>query len=280
MTFKNEKNATDIGGMLSKKDLDRMALRSMTYDYCWHYERGGNMGYSTMMGGVLSKIYQGQPEKYKEALKRNLEFFNITAMFAPFVGGVAASMEEQNAKSDEFDTGAISAIKTSLMGPLSGIGDSIFLGTIRIIAIGIGVSLLAQGNVAGAFLYALIFNIPNVLSRFLSARLGYRLGVNFLTKIQSSGIMAVVMMAAGILGMMTIGGMNYSMVYTSLSLPIGAGESATTLQAVLDGIMPGIAPLGFTWLCYWLMKKGVNIVVLLVLIILLCIACVALGIMA
>ncbi len=280
MTFKNEKNATDTGGMLSKKDLDRMALRSMTYDYCWHYERAGNMGYSTMMGGVLSKIYQGQPEKYKEALKRNLEFFNITAMFAPFVGGVAASMEEQNAKSDEFDTGAISAIKTSLMGPLSGIGDSIFLGTIRIIAIGIGVSLLAQGNVAGAFLYALIFNIPNVLSRFLSARLGYRLGVNFLTKIQSSGIMGVVMMAAGILGMMTIGGMNYSMVYTSLSLPIGAGESATTLQAVLDGIMPGIAPLGFTWLCYWLMKKGVNIVVLLVLIILLCIACVALGIMA
>ena len=154
MTSKEE-NKTK--GMLTKKDLDRMAWRSMTYDYCWHYERGGNMGYSTMIGGVLKKIYKGQPEKYKEALKRNLEFFNITAMFAPFVGGVAASMEEQNAKTEGFDTGAISAIKTALMGPLSGIGDSIFLGTLRIIAIGIGVSLLSQGNVVGAFLYALIF---------------------------------------------------------------------------------------------------------------------------
>lgn len=71
MTSKEE-NKTK--GMLTKKDLDRMAWRSMTYDYCWHYERGGNMGYSTMIGGVLKKIYKGQPEKYKEALKRNLEF--------------------------------------------------------------------------------------------------------------------------------------------------------------------------------------------------------------
>ena len=277
MMTSKEENKTK--GMLTKKDLDRMAWRSMTYDYCWHYERGGNMGYSTMIGGVLKKIYKGQPEKYKEALKRNLEFFNITAMFAPFVGGVAASMEEQNAKTEGFDTGTISAIKTALMGPLAGIGDSIFLGTLRVIAIGIGVSLLSQGNVVGAFPYALIFNIPNVLSRFLSARLGYRLGVDFLTKIQNSGIMEIVMTAAGILGMMAIGGMNYSMVYTSLILPIGTGESATTLQAITDGIMPGLAPLGFTWLCYWLMKKGINIIVLLVLIILLCIACVALGIM-
>lgn len=89
-----------------------------------------------------------------------------------------------------------------LNGTISGIGDSIFLGTLRVIAIGIGVSLLSQGNVVGAFLYALIFNIPNVLSRFLSARLGYRLGVDFLTKIQNSGIMEIVMTAAGILGMM------------------------------------------------------------------------------
>ena len=111
MTSKEE-NKTK--GMLTKKDLDRMAWRSMTYDYCWHYERAGNMGYSTMIGGVLKKIYKGQPEKYKEALKRNLEVFNITAMFAPFVGGVAASMEEQNAKTEGFDTGAISAIIRSV----------------------------------------------------------------------------------------------------------------------------------------------------------------------
>lgn len=44
----------------------------------------------------------------------------------PFIMGLCASMEEQNAQAEEgnFNTESISMIKTSLMGPFAGIGDS------------------------------------------------------------------------------------------------------------------------------------------------------------
>lgn len=71
-----------------------------------------------------------------------MEFFNCTPQLTPFIMGLAASMEEQNANSEEgeFQTESISMIKTSLMGPFAGIGDSFFQGTIRIITFGIGLS--------------------------------------------------------------------------------------------------------------------------------------------
>ena len=56
--------------------------------------------------------------------------------------GIVASMEEENAKNpDDFDTSTITSIKTALMGPLAGIGDSMFWGTLLVIGIGVGASL-------------------------------------------------------------------------------------------------------------------------------------------
>lgn len=74
-------------------------------------------------------------------------------------------MEEQNANSEEgeFQTESISMIKTSLMGPFAGIGDSFFQGTIRIITFGIGLSFAQQGSILGPILAVLLFAIPSLL---------------------------------------------------------------------------------------------------------------------
>jgi len=133
MTISNKK--------LNNKDLNRMVFHSLGMEWGWTYERQMNLAYYNMMRHALLKIYEGQPEKLNEAMTRNLEFFNITPQVAPFVGGLCASMEEINANSDNFDTKTITAVKSALMGPLSGIGDSVFLGAIRVIAIGVGVPL-------------------------------------------------------------------------------------------------------------------------------------------
>lgn len=72
----------------------------------------------------------------------------------PFIMGLCASMEEQNAQAEEgnFNTESISMIKTSLMGPFAGIGDSFFQGTLRIITFGIGLSFAKQGSILGPIL--------------------------------------------------------------------------------------------------------------------------------
>lgn len=261
MTTSNE-NKTN---MLTKQDLNRAVFHGLGMEWGWTYERQMNLAYFNMVRHALEKIYKDQPEKLHEAMVRNVEFFNITPQLAPFVGGIALAMEEQNAKSDDFDTKSITAIKSALMGPLSGIGDSIFLSGIRIIALGVGIPLCLQGNFLGVILYFLIYNIPAFWLRYAGIYKGYEIGTGYLDKLKSSGLIDKVMQAASIVGIMVIGAMSITMVYTSLTMQIGSGDTAASLQSVLDGILPGMIPLGVTWLYYWLLgKKKINIIWLII----------------
>lgn len=251
--------------VVTKRDLNKMAVNagSLGMEYSWSYERQMNVAFATMMNPILKKIYADNFDGYRDALVRHVEFFNITPQLAPFVGGVVASMEEMKARG-EVEGEAISSIKTALMGPLSGIGDSIFVGCIRIIALGVGLSFALDGNILGPFLYFLIYNIPAFVVRFGGARLGYNLGFSYLNKMKESGVMDKVLIAAGILGIMVIGAMCKDMVYTEVALKIGSGKTAKPLQEIFDGIMPGLIGLSVTWMYYWLLQKKVNPLVLII----------------
>lgn len=243
---------------LTNKDLNKLVIHGLGGEFSWNYERQGNITYAKMMSPVLRKIYKNDEKKYQEALERNLEFFNITPYFIQFVGGITASLEEENAVSDDFDTSTISNIKVALMGPLSGIGDSIFYGGIRVIALGIGLPLAAQGNMLGPILYALIYNLPAFAVRIAGSRLGYKLGYGYLKQVQDTGVLNKLLSASGILAMMVIGGMTMGMVGVNLNISMGTGDTATSLQEVIDSILPGMLTLVVTGIYYWLLGKKVN----------------------
>lgn len=104
---------------VSDKDLRKVFLHSLAIMCSWNYERQMHMGFMYGMAPVLDKLYADDEERKKEAYQRHMEFFNCTPQLTPFIMGLAASMEEQNANSEEgeFQTESISMIKTSLMGP-------------------------------------------------------------------------------------------------------------------------------------------------------------------
>ena len=273
------KMMTSNNELITKKDLRKIFWRSLPMEFSWHYERQMHMGFEFMMIPALKKIYKDDPEKYKEALQRNLEFFNCSMYVTTFIGSIVASMEEMNAKQDDFDPTSISTMKVALMGPLAGIGDSLFFGTIRIIAIGIGTSLAAQGNILGTLLFLLVFNVPAFLVRYFGAMKGYELGANYLEKIQKSGMMDKFMMAASIVGVMVIGGMTKELITVTTPLAIGTADAAASIQEILDGIMPGMMSLGVMGIYYWLLKKKVNVIAMIVGTALFGILCVWLGIL-
>lgn len=57
-----------------------------------------------------------------------------------------------------------------------------------------------------------------------------------------------VIKAAGIIGMMVVGSMTCGMFWATLAVEFGSGDEVTTLQSVLDGIMPGMLGLA-SWAC-------------------------------
>lgn len=249
---------------LTKKDLTRVAIRSLGMEWDWNYERQMNMAFCYSMLPVIKKLYPTKEEQ-TEAMQRHLEFFNTTPHLSTLILGITAAMEEQNANDPEFETESINNVKVSLMGPLAGIGDSFIWGTLRIIATGVGVSLAAQGNILGPLLFLLLFNLPAQGLRFYLMHAGYKLGSGFLAKVQESGLMDILTYGASILGLMVIGGMTAENVAITVPLVIGSGDAATTLGDICNTIMPGLLPLAFTLLMYWLVsKKNVKTTTLLV----------------
>ncbi|GEQ38859.1 MAG: PTS system mannose/fructose/sorbose family transporter subunit IID [Staphylococcus equorum] len=258
MMTKTSDNSTQI----TKKDLRKVFWRSFQMEFSWHYERQMNLAYAYAMIPILKRVYKSK-EQMSASLKRSLEFFNTTPHIVTLILGINAAMEEENAENENFDVTTIDSIKTSLMGPLAGIGDSFFWGTLRLIATGIGTSLALQGNILGPILFLLVFNVPHILLRYFATNWGYKLGTGFLKKIQENGMMESLTFGAAIIGLMVVGGMTATLIDINIPLKIGSGENAVTLQSIFDDIVPNILNLGVFGAVYYMLKKEVNALVII-----------------
>lgn len=256
--------------------------RTFPLQACFCFERMQNVGFAYMMVPALKKLYTDKKD-ISDALKRHLAIFNTTPAVVSFIAGASIAMEEKFKKAkdngEEVDEESINAVKTALMGPLAGIGDSFFWGTFRIIGAGIGTSLAAKGSILGAILFLLIYNIPNFLVRYCGLKMGYKSGVGFLASMNEGGVVAVLTEAAKVLGLLVVGSMCASMVSISTPFVLHLNGTKIVLQEIFDGIIKGFLPLGFTFIIYALLEKGMKSTTLLWGILVLGIVCSFFGIL-
>lgn len=225
----------------------------------FNYGRQEGLGFLYSMLPSLRRIYGNDPEGFKEACHRHLELFNMSVAPSTFVMGIAVSMEEQAAVDPTFDKSSINALKVSLMGPLSGLGDSIFWGILKVLACSIGASFALQGSILGPIALLLIFNIPNYLTRYYCIDLGYENGAGLLESLQKSGKMSLFTYCAGIVGMAAIGCLVASWIGISSPLQIVIGNSnPIVLQETLDTICPQLLSLLATLGIFALNRKQIS----------------------
>ena len=236
--------------------------RTFPLQACFCFERMQNVGFAYMMVPALKKLYTDKKD-ISDALKRHLAIFNTTPAVVSFIAGASIAMEEKFKKAkdngEEVDEESINAVKTALMGPLAGIGDSFFWGTFRIIGAGIGTSLAAKGSILGAILFLLIYNIPNFLVRYYGLKIGYTSGNQLLIDLEKSGKMQLFTYCAGILGVAAIGCMIASWGTVSCPLEFTISGNKIVIQEYLDQIMPKLLPLAATLGIYSAIKKNIKI---------------------
>lgn len=252
-----QESGEETGTLMTPDVYRSMFFRQFTSQCSQSYDKMMAYGFMYTLEKPLRKIYPDDEDFYR-ALDRHTEFFNMTPHVLPFVAGLSVSMEEQAAREASFDISSVNAVKVGLMGPLSGIGDSFYWGTFRVVAAGIGIGLAATGNPLGPIIYALIYTVVNVLTRIVSAHLGYNLGTKFLEQSAQSNLMNKLTDAAGVLGMTVVGAMIATMVSLNTSLVFTFGESEVALQAIFDDIFLGILPMAATFICLWLYKRNVK----------------------
>lgn len=257
MTTNSNTLQTNHVSEITKQDMRQCFTRSCTLDSSWNYERMQNLAFVYMMAPIIRRLYT-EEEDIAQALIRHNEFMSVTPHISTVLVGVAAAMEEENVKNPDFDVQSINAVKASLMGPLAGVGDSFFWGTLKIIASGIGISLAAQGNIMGPIIFFLVINIPGFLARYFGLKLGYKYGVKLFTGAGNSDVIGKITNAASSVGLMVIGGMVASFIEFELPIIIGTGEFAEPLQTYINEIMPAFFPLVFFGIAYYLLGKKVK----------------------
>ncbi len=264
---------------ITKHDMRKVITRSCTLDSAWNYERQQNLNFCYMMIPVLKRLYSDDKEKMARGLKRHLEFMSCTPHIVTLLAGITAAMEEENANNPDFDESTISAVKTSLMGPMAGIGDSFFWGTLLTIAVGIGTSFALHGSILGPIMFFLIINIPGFLARFYGFGAGYKSGTMFFSSMTGSGLIEKLMHVVSILGLMVIGSMAASMISVTIPFEIGVQGAMTPVQEFIDQIMPAFLPAVAFGIMYWLLKKNVKTTKILIGLIIFSIACSFFGIL-
>ena len=243
-----------------KKLLKKMVWRDFQVGTNYNHVRQMGHGCAHVMRKFIEWLYPGKEnrEKRVEAMKRESVFYNITPYINTLGIGLFASMEKEAKENPKFDTRAINNVKIAIMGPASGIGDSLYWVTLRVIAASIAIPFGLQGSFLGMLVFLAIFGIVHYPGLYYLMFMSYKLGSSFVSKAFASGILPMVTRAAAIVGMIMIGTMISNNVNVPIALAINVGETNMTIASILDGIMPGMLGLLLTFGCFKAVRKKIN----------------------
>jgi PTS system mannose-specific IID component len=243
----------------------------------YNYERLQGTGFAHAMTPIIRRLYT-TPDEIRAALKRHLVFFNTEPNFGNVVLGTVIAMEEQRANGAPIDDDAINSVKSGLMGPMAGIGDTFSQGTITPILLALGIGIAGgsasggaiptiaagvTGNPLGAIVYAVLISAIILAIGYTAWMAGYARGRMFVLDMLRSGTIDRVLVGAGVLGNLVLGALaaKYVTVYLATTISI-AGAQMNLQASLLDPVFPGVLALGLVLLIWWLLRRVNPLVIL------------------
>ncbi len=249
----------EVEQLVPEADRRTIFWRSFGLQSAFSFDRMQALGFTWTLIPFLKKLYGGT-EEFARALKRHLVFFNTHMWIPGPIFAMVADLEARRAQDpSRVDEQSVQAVKASLMGPLAGIGDSMFHGTLRPLMGGIAASLALDGNPIAPLLFFFGTNIVHVFVRWWSLDQGFRLGGNLFERVDQEGLRRV-MEGAAIAGLVGLGALvaNWFSFGLAPTLTYQTGNYSLPIQNMLDSILPGLLPLITTLLVYWAVRRGVR----------------------
>ena len=244
-----------------KKTLSKKAIRKAYLDWMFfnlsvqNFERMEGPAIVKMLADVREEIYPNDKEAQKEMLERHTIFFNTEPNLGSIVPGIVLGMEYEMAQGGDVQPEFINSIKTALMGPFAGIGDSLLPGTLCPILLSIALGMCENGEIIGPIFYIISFlAIMLPLTWFLFSY-GVKTGANAAELVLSGGIKDKVTKAAETVGLIVIGAVTASYTHVNIGLVYTSGDLSIDIAAILDSLMPGLYVLLMSFLAYVLMVK-------------------------
>ncbi|MCI7774919.1 MAG: PTS system mannose/fructose/sorbose family transporter subunit IID [Enorma sp.] len=233
--------------------------------------------FTNTMAPAIEQVYVDDPEGKREAYLRHQAFFNTHAVALDFIAGLSYALEKDCAEG-KVPGQTIEAIKASLMGPTAGMFDSLFFNCLRVIGAGIAIGLCSQGNIAGTFIFILLYGVTQSILKWFLLKAGYTLGTSFIDSVYNSGLMQVATKAASILGVIMVGCMTATTVGFPLNWTVTIGDTSLVVLDLFESIYPGILSVAIVLTMLAFIKKGVRPIVLIFGLLIFCLLGAAVGI--
>lgn len=247
--------STEVKNVLTNKELNQIWRRwGHTHLASMSYEKLQGHAWAYLFSPFAQKYYKDDPEAQRRMMERHSLFYNTEPQTGQLVVGIVTSLEEQIMLGQDVDEQLPVNIKTTLMGPLAGIGDSIVQGIIVPTLLSIGMGLAAGGSALGPLFYMISYGIIGTAITYVSFRSGYKLGISAVDYVVGEDAKRITD-AFNVLGVMVVGALSASNIVLTTQWNIPQGEEIMPLQEVLDGIFPGLLPLVMVLLSYWLIAK-------------------------
>lgn len=262
--FNDKKTTTAQQG--EKKKVRRLSVNKkvevkevgQSTEACYNYERLQALGIANLMITPIRALYDKVEDQVAE-LKKYLVFYNSEVFtIGPIINGITCSMEEARANGENVTAKDINSVRTGLMGPVAGIGDTVMQGILFPILFGIGCSMALDGSYLGPIFATVVFEVLIFACGYFMFMTGYKQGKTSLLKILKDGTVDKIINSFSIVGLMVVGSMAATRVAVDTPLAIKVGEGVTKIQTVLNSLAPGLIPLGITMLVWWMLRKKVN----------------------
>lgn len=239
---------------LDRKTINKVFVRNLFgLQWGWNYEKMQGLGYAWVMMPALKRIYKDDPQGMKTALAMQLGYFNTAQAMSHLIVGADMALEEELGAESE---SVVASLKTGLMGPFAGVGDTLFIAIYRAVVFSIASYIALEGNVIGLII-PIIACLATILLRYKFTMIGYQQGRKIATGFADQ--IAPITEAAAILGLTVVGGLIASVISYKIDLTFQMGDVSLVLQDMLDKIMPCLIPLSIVMFSYWLLgKKKMN----------------------
>ncbi|MHB1681813.1 MAG: mannose/fructose/sorbose family PTS transporter subunit IIC [Bacilli bacterium] len=230
-------------------------FRSQFLQASWNYERMQSLGYAYILEPTLDYFYQDETRRHARKV-RHLEFYNTNPFVSNVVTGINMALEERLEASGEAYDRLVTSIKLGMMGPLAGVGDSIFWGTLRPLLASVGATLALRGSLLGPVFFFLSFNAVRIASLWGLLEYGYRSGLQ-IVQVIATGILRQFTEGATVVGLVVMGALVAAWAHVNFAVQWNMGHGRLlTLNHVVDSLLPRLPALLLVFFVLWLLRRG------------------------
>jgi len=152
--------------------LARAFLRSFTIQGSWNYRSLIGSGFAFAMLPLLRVLYQHDPDRLREAVRRHADLFNSHPYLAPLALGAVAVLEAEEPPE------VVTRFKAAVRGSLGTLGDRLVWSGWRPVCALTALTIAALGGPwwLAIGVYLLLYNAGHLALRIYAFQLGYHHG--------------------------------------------------------------------------------------------------------